>query len=180
MSKISVKTLTLIAIILVLGAYRLLPHPFNVTPVMAMGLFAGTYFDKKWMAFVIPLVSMFLADLVLGFHDTLLFVYGAILIAVSIGFLLRQSVSPLKVISASVAGSVIFFAITNFGVWAVSDYYPRSWEGLMTCYTMAIPFFQRTLLGDLFFNGVLFISYWYFAKSLGRYVEEVSRAHREQ
>lgn len=166
MSKIQVKTMTLIAIILVLGAYRLLPHPFNVTPVMAMGLFAGTYFDKKWLAFVIPLLSMFLADLVLGFHDTLVFVYGAILVAVSIGFLLRQAVSPLKVIGASVAGSIIFFVVTNFGVWYVSDFYAHTWEGLMTCYTMAIPFFQRTLLGDLLFNGVLFISYWYFSKSI--------------
>ena len=178
MSKISVKTVTLITIILVLGAYRLFPHPFNVTPVMAMGLFAGTYFDKKWMGFVIPLLSMLLADIFLGFHDTMLFVYGAILIAVSIGFLLRRSVSPLKVIGASVAGSVIFFVITNFGVWAVSDYYPNTWEGLVTCFTMAIPFFQRTLFGDLFFNGVLFISYWYFAKSFGQYTIEVSRASR--
>lgn len=176
MSKISVKTVTLITIILALGAYRLFPHPFNVTPVMAMGLFAGTYFNKKWLGFVIPLTSMLLADIVLGFHNTMLFVYGAILVAVSIGFLLRKSVSPLKVIGASVAGSVCFFVITNFGVWAVNDYYPRTWEGLMTCYTMAIPFFQRTLFGDLFFNGVLFISYWYFAKSLGHYTIEISRS----
>lgn len=166
MSKIQVKTFTLIAIILVLGAYRLLPHPFNVTPVMAMGLFAGTYFDKKWVAFVIPMISMFLADLVLGFHDTMVFVYGAILIAVSIGFLLRNSVSPLKVIGASVVGSMLFFVMTNFGVWYVSDYYAGTWEGLMTCYTMAIPFFQRTLFGDLLFNGILFISYWYFSKNI--------------
>jgi hypothetical protein len=167
MNKITVRTFTLITIILVIGAYRIFPHPFNVTPVMAMGLFAGTYFDKKWLAFVIPLASMFLADMFLGFHNTMLFVYGAILIAVSIGFLLRKSVSPMKVIGASVAGSVLFFVITNFGVWAVGSYYPKTWEGLMTCYTMAIPFFQRTLFGDLMFNGVLFISYWYFAKSFG-------------
>ncbi len=175
MSKISIKTITLVTIILALGAYRLFPHPFNVTPVMAMGLFAGTYFDKKWMAFVIPMLSMFLADIFLGFHNTMLFVYGAILVAVSIGFLLRDSVSPLKVIGASVAGSILFFVITNFGVWAVSDYYPNTWQGLATCFTMAIPFFQRTLFGDLFFNGVLFISYWYFAKSLGRYTLDISR-----
>ena len=175
MSKLSVKTATLVIILLAIGAYRLFPHPFNVTPVMAMGLFAGTYFDRKWLGFAIPLLSMFLADIFLGFHDTMLFVYGAILIAVSIGFLLRKSVSPLKVIGASVAGSIIFFVITNFGVWAVSDYYPKTWEGLVTCYTMAIPFFQRTLLGDLFFNGVLFISYWYFAKSFGHYIIDISR-----
>ncbi|WP_223670408.1 DUF6580 family putative transport protein [Kangiella shandongensis] len=165
MNRIQVKTLSLIAMIVAIGLYRLFPHPFNVTPVMAMGLFAGTYFDKRWMAFVIPLVSMFIADIFLGFHNTLLFVYGAIVLAVSIGFLLRRSVSPLKVIAASVAGSVIFFTVSNFGVWLVNDYYPPTWEGLMTCYTMAIPFFQRTLLGDLLFNGVLFVSYWYFAKS---------------
>ncbi|GAA4356448.1 DUF6580 family putative transport protein [Kangiella marina] len=175
MSKIQVKTLTLIAIILVIGSYRLFPHPFNVTPVMAMGLFAGTYFHQKWMAVVIPLLSMFLADLVLGFHNTMLFVYGAIVLAVSMGFVLRHSVSPLKVIGASVAGSILFFVITNFGVWAMNDYYPKTWQGLMTCYTMAIPFFQRTLFGDLLFNGVLFISYWYCAKSLGHYTLEISR-----
>ncbi|AOE49537.1 DUF6580 family putative transport protein [Kangiella sediminilitoris] len=166
MSKLQVKTFSLIAIIVAIGLYRLFPHPFNVTPVMAMGLFAGTYFDKKWLAFVIPVASMLMADIFLGFHATMVFVYAAILLAVSIGFLLRRSVSPLKVIAASTCGSIIFFVVTNFGVWWVNDYYPNSWEGLVTCYTMAIPFFQRTLLGDLLFNGVLFVSYWYFSKAV--------------
>ncbi len=162
MKKLTLKTITLIAIILGLGLYRLLPHPFNFTPVMAMALFAGAYFDKKYLAFIVPLIAMLLSDLVLGLHNTMLFVYGAITLSVLIGFLLRNSVSPLKVFFASISGTLLFFIITNFGVWLMNDFYTKDLNGLIKSYVMALPFLQRSLLGDLFFSGVLFFSYQYF------------------
>lgn len=164
MEKISPKTLTLIAIVVAVSLYRIFPHPYNITPVMALALFAGTYFEKKWMAFAVPLVSMFLADLFLGLHNTIIFVYGAMAVAVLIGFWLQNRVSSLKVIGATIGSSLIFFLISNFGVWLVSGYYSKSWAGLIECYTMALPFLQRSMMGDLLFSGVLFLSYWQIQK----------------
>ncbi|WP_018625703.1 DUF6580 family putative transport protein [Kangiella aquimarina] len=164
MEKISPKTLTLIAIVIAVSLYRVFPHPYNITPVMALALFAGTYFEKKWMAFAVPLFSMFLADLFLGLHNTIIFVYGAMAVAVLIGFWLQNRVSSLKVIGATIGSSLIFFLISNFGVWLVSGYYSKSWAGLIECYTMALPFLQRSMMGDLLFSGVLFLSYWQIQK----------------
>ena len=164
MEKINPKTLTLIAIVVAVSLYRIFPHPHNITPVMALALFAGTYFEKKWMAFAVPLVSMFLADLFLGLHNTIIFVYGAMAIAVLIGFWLQNRVSSLKVIGATISSSLIFFIISNIGVWLVSGYYSKSWAGLIECYTMALPFLQRSMMGDLLFSGVLFLSYWQIQK----------------
>lgn len=164
MEKISPKTLTLIAIVVAVSLYRIFPHPYNITPVMALALFAGTYFEKKWMAFAVPLVSMFLADLFLGLHNTIIFVYGAMAVAVLIGFWLQNRVSSLKVIGATISSSLIFFIVSNFGVWLVSGYYSKNWAGLIECYTLALPFLQRSMMGDLLFSGVLFLSYWQIQK----------------
>lgn len=169
MQKITPKVYTLIALIVAVSLYRIFPHPHNITPVMALALFAGTYFDKKWMAFAVPLASMLLADLFLGLHNTIIFVYGAMAIAVVIGFWLHNRVSSLKVIGATIGSSLVFFLVSNFGVWLVSGYYSKTWAGLIECYTMALPFLQRSMMGDLLFSGVLFLSYWQIQKNwLGR------------
>ncbi|NVK21397.1 MAG: hypothetical protein HWD86_02670 [Kangiellaceae bacterium] len=162
MNRIKTKTITLIAIIFALALYRLLPHPLNVTPVMAMALFSGAHFDKKVYAVLVPLLAMLLSDLIIGLHNTIFFVYFAMLISVLLGFWLRHSISSGRVLLASVAGSLLFFVITNFGVWLMNDFYSKDILGLAESYLMALPFLQRSLLGDLFFNGVLFFSYHYF------------------
>lgn len=174
MNKLTIKTLVLIGIIACLAIYRIIPHPVNVAPVMAMSLFAGATFDRKWLAIFIPIISMFLSDLVLGLHGTMPFVYGAMIATVFIGFLLRKTDSPLKILLAGLSSSVLFFIVTNFGVWLVGDFYPKTLNGLSQCYLMALPFFQNSLLGDLFFLGVLFFSYKYFLEP--RFNKAVSKA----
>lgn len=164
MEKLNPKTYTLIALIIAVSLYRIFPHPQNITPVMALALFAGTYFEKKWLAFAVPLIAMFLADLFLGLHNTIIFVYAAMAFAVVIGFYLHNRVSSLKVIGATIGSSLVFFLISNFGVWLVSGYYSKSWAGLIECYTMALPFLQRSMMGDLLFSGVLFLTYWQIQK----------------
>lgn len=161
-----IKTTALICIILALSLYRLLPHPLNFTPVMAMALFAGAHFDNKKLAFIIPIAAMLLSDLFLGFHNTIIFVYGAMLFSVVLGLFIQKKSTPLNVIFASISGSIIFFLVTNLGVWLMNDFYPKNAQGLLQSYTMALPFFQRSLFGDLFFNGVLFTSFWYFSKNI--------------
>lgn len=128
----------------------------NVSPMAALALFSGAYLADRKLAMLIPLVAMVIGDLVLGFHDIMFFTYGAFVLIALIGVFISSRVCGHVVIAASLSSSVLFFLITNYGVWMVSGYYPMTPEGLLTCYTAAIPFFQMTLMGDLFFVGVIF------------------------
>ncbi|MCH8557171.1 MAG: hypothetical protein LAT84_05095 [Balneolia bacterium] len=150
-------TLSLIIVLAVLS--RFLPFPPNVAPVAAIALFGGAYFSDKRVALLLPLGVMLLSDLLIGLHSTLLFVYAAFALIVGIGYMLGKNISPLRIAGASVAGSVIFYLLTNFGVWLVSPYYPFTLEGLLASYTMAIPFFHYTLIGDLLYTTVIFGSF---------------------
>jgi hypothetical protein len=139
------------------AAARLIPHPPNFTPVGAMALFAGaTLADRRW-AVLIPLAALFLSDLALGSHSTLLFVYGAFVLITLLGrTLMNHRRSPLRIGGASLAASLLFFMVTNFGSWISYDWYPRTLEGLWACYMAAIPFFGNTVGGDLIYSAALF------------------------
>ncbi len=135
---------------------RLLPHPANVTPVTAIALFGAFYLDKR-SAFLVPLAAMLLSDAILGFHSGMIWVYGSFVAITGIGFWLRDHRGIMQTIGATVAGSVLFYAVTNFGVWLGSPaMYPRTAAGLAECYVAAIPFFRNTLLGDLGYVALLF------------------------
>ena len=151
------RLLAILLAILSAGALRLVPHPPNFTPIGAMALFSGAYLGRRGLiAFAAPLGAMLLSDTMIGFHSGLLFVYASIAAIVVIGWLALQRRSPLRIGAAAVAGSVLFFIVTNFGTWAVSGMYPLTASGLAACYVAAIPFFQNTLAGDLFYSGLLF------------------------
>ena len=150
------RLLAILAAIVIAAALRLVPHPANFTPVGAIALFSGAYLGRNGLAFVAPLAALALSDLVLGFYPELLFVYVAVAATVLIGWALSKRRTVLRVGGAAIAGSVLFFLLTNFGVWLVMDYYPKDLAGLAACYAAAIPFFQNTLAGDLFYAAVLF------------------------
>ena len=143
---------------------RLIPHPPNVTPIAATALFGGAYFASRKAAFLVPLMAMYLSDHFLGFfvydfgwfNGQMPFVYMSFAVTVSLGMLIRRRCSPLRVGAAALTGSVLFFVVTNFGVWAVGTFYPKTVEGLVTCYVAGIPFFRNTLAGDLAFTALLF------------------------
>ncbi|MEM6648471.1 MAG: DUF6580 family putative transport protein [Bacteroidota bacterium] len=135
---------------------RWLPHPPNFTPIAALALFGGAHFTHKGWAFAVPMVAMLLGDALIGFHSLMPVVYGAFAATVGIGLLLRRRRSPLRVAGATLAGSVLFFVVTNFGLWAIESFYPKTLEGLVACYVAALPYFYNTLLGDAFFTAVLF------------------------
>jgi len=144
---------------IILGALsRLLPHLPNATPVGALALFSGFYLPKK-QAFLVPLLAMAAADLFLGGHSTLLWVYGSFLLIVALGFLLKGRLKAENVILTSLSSSILFFLITNFGVWASTSMYSKDLAGLLQSYVMGIPFLRPTVLGDLFYSGVIFGSY---------------------
>ncbi len=153
------KLLTLIAIIFVVALFRWLPHPPNVSPVAAMALFGGAYFADKRMAFIVPFLALMLGDLLIGFHDTMLFVYGGFALTVCIGFWLKSRISASSVLLSAITASLVFFIITNFGVWATSGMYAYNIQGLTQAYVAAIPFFQNSLIGNLLFSAAMFGGY---------------------
>lgn len=147
---------TLTFLILAAAASRLLPHPANVAPISAMALFAGAYFERKWLAFAVPLAAMILSDAVIGFYTQIWVTYLGFAAVVCVGFMLRSQVGVFQVACASVTGSVLFFFITNFAIWMHYDIYPHTIQGIMDSYVLALPFFRHTLMGDLFYAAVLF------------------------
>jgi len=146
----------LISIILLAALSRLIPHPPNMASVTAVALFGGAYFSDRRLAFLISLAALFLSDLVLGFYNHMEVVYSSFALIVCIGFWLQKNRSTLHIAGAALTSSVLFFLLTNFGVWAFDSPYPRTLDGLITCYVAAIPFFTKTLQGDMLYTIILF------------------------
>lgn len=147
-----------LGIIAVACLLRLVPHLPNFTPIGAMALFGGMYLDKKY-AFVLPLVALFLSDLLLGFHATMPFVYGSFVLSGLLGMWVKQHRTGTRVAFGVLLSSVLFFIITNFGVWLVSGIYERSPKGLLEAFVMALPFFRNTIFGDLLYTTAFIIMY---------------------
>ncbi len=160
------KLFTISAIIFALAMFRLLPHLPNVSPVAAMALFGGAYYADKRMAFLVPFLALFLSDLVLGLHNSMIFVYAGFALTVAIGFLLKGRVTITNTAFATVISSVLFFLLTNLGAWMTSGLYARSAEGLMQAYVAGIPFFQNSLLGNVVFVAVIFGGYHLLQKNV--------------
>ena len=140
----------------VLGALaRLIPHPANFTPVGAMSLFAGARIPG-YQAYLIPLALMAVTDLILGYSAATPFVYGSFLLSVWIGRRFLKKVNSRRLGLVVLSGSLQFFLLTNAGVWLTSGMYPHTSAGLLACYAAAIPFFGRTLAGDLLYSSALF------------------------
>jgi len=131
---------------------RLLPHPPNFAPITSIALFTGFHFVNKRMALFIPLICMFLTDLILGVHSLMPIIYLSFVLISMIG-LKAKSLSLGAVLSAS----SLFFIVSNLGVWYF--YYPLTWAGLSSCFILAIPFFINALMGDLFYTSVLQFSF---------------------
>lgn len=168
--------LIVLAVLTRLGL-NLLPHPpHNFSPIAAMGLFGAAYFSRQALTLAVPFIALFLSDLVLnnviysqyytGFTlITSWWIYAAFGTVMLMGWLLlRQKVTPLRVISASLFASAIFFLVTNFSVWLEGTMYPKTSAGLMACYTAALPFLKNTVWGDLFFSAALFGTYEWVAR----------------
>lgn len=142
--------------ILAADTSRLIPHPANMASITAVALFGGAYLSDKRLAFLVPLAALFLSDLVLGLYPHMEVIYGSFALVVCIGLWLRRNRNPLRIAGAALLSSILFFVITNFGVWAFGSLYPKTVAGLVACYAAAIPFFQNTLAGDALYTAVLF------------------------
>ncbi|MBI4346725.1 MAG: hypothetical protein HY553_07705 [Elusimicrobia bacterium] len=142
-------------IILLAAASRLLPHPPNVTPLTAIALLGGASLPAA-QAFLLPLAALAMSDLFLGFHATIPFVYAGFLATAAIGLRLKADRGAGRIAAACLASSILFFVVSNVGVWLASGLYPRTGAGLSACFTAALPFFRNSLLGDAAFTALLF------------------------
>ena len=152
-SKINLITAALLIIFAV--ASRLLSHPMNFTPITAVALFSGVYLGGRKLTLLIPVIAMLISDYFIGFHSGMVWVYGSFLIIGGLGLWLKGHKKLSYIAGTTLASSVIFFVITNFGVWAGGSY-GYTLAGLGECYTMAIPFFRNTLAGDVFYVSAMF------------------------
>lgn len=134
---------------------RLVPHDWNATPLTAIALFGGAYLGKRW-AILLPLAIIAVSDIALGWHATMPFTWGACAATGMLGWWLRQRPSAGRIAAASLAGSCLFFLVTNFGVWLTQNLYARTAAGLWQCYIAAIPFFRNSLWGDAMYTAALF------------------------
>ena len=146
------RNITILSMIVLAVITRLLPHPPNVAPITAIALFGGCNIKDKNLALALPLVCMFITDLFLGFHVIMPFVYISFMCISYIG------ISSKKINNGTILGSsLLFFLVTNLGVWYLG--YPNTLAGLVSCYTLALPFFVNTIIGDLFFTHSLSYSF---------------------
>ena len=146
------------SLILLLVVSRCTSHLWNFTAVGGIALFSAAYFSKKWMPFFIIASGMLVSDLIIGFHDQMLVVYGAYFLMIAVGFVfaLTLKASRIKRFSVLLAASILFFLITNFAVWSAGVLYPLTAEGLKQSYLMGLPFFRTQLLSDIVFGFALF------------------------
>lgn len=167
-STISPRFLFITGAILLAALNRLLPHAPNFTPIGAMALFGGVCYTNKKFAFVFPLLAMVLSDLLIDYHNTIVYVYLSFILITGIGIYLRNKMSTKNIILASLSASILFFLISNFGVWAEMGF-PAGINGLVSTYLLGIPFYSNDLFGsfflnnimaDLFYSGILFGSYY--------------------
>ena len=149
-----------IVTLMVLSALlRILPHPWNLTPVGAMALFSGAMFRNRWIAFLLPLASLLAGDIFVGFYKLMLIVYLSFAISVAIGRLLVRDRTASRIGGAVLLAALQFFVVTNFAMWAMGGFYPKTAAGLRACYLAGVPLFWNTLAGDALYAGVLFGGY---------------------
>jgi hypothetical protein len=145
--------------LLVLGILsRLIVHSWNFTPVIAIALFGGVYLKKK-QAILLPLVLFAVTDIILGFHKTMFFTWGSAVVIAMIGMWAKENKNFKTILGSGLVSAILFFVVTNFGVWLVSGMYPLTLAGLSECFILAVPFFRNTLASTLVYGVILFGTY---------------------
>ena len=136
-------------------ALRLLPHIPNFAPVGAIALFGGAVLGWR-LAVWLPLALMIFSDLFIGFYPGIAFTWAGFLLVALFGMLLRRMGLAGRIVIGGAASGVLFFVVSNFGVWLTSGMYVHAFDGLVQCYAMALPFFRVSLIADLFYSAVIF------------------------
>lgn len=167
--KINLRFGAISCMILLAALSRLIPHPINFAPISGIALFGAAFYGKKYWAFIIPIVSMWISDLIINnvvyaelfdgfvwFYSGSLFTYAAFVAIAILGMNALKRVTVSRVVASAMSASILFFALSNFGVWLSSGMYPHTWNGLATCYAAGLPFLKNTVAGDLVYSALLF------------------------
>ncbi len=143
-------------------AVRFVFHLPDATPLVAIALVSAVYLGRRW-AIILPLVTLFISDLSIGFYDwrVMLSVYGSFALIGLLSFLLKKYPNVLAGVAITALSSFLFFIITNFAVWAFSPWYEKSLTGLLYCYTLGLPFYRNMALGDAIYTPLLFAVFAY-------------------
>ena len=152
------KNIFVITLILLAVLSRFLPHPPNFSPIASIALLSSKGFTNRWIVFLIPISSLLISDLFLGLHRTIPFVYASFILIAVLGIYVKKIN-----IGTVLLSSTLFFLVSNFGVWVL--HYPISFEGLVQCYSLALPFFINTILGDLVYGALLIYPFYVLQKS---------------
>lgn len=146
----------------------LLGHPSNFAPINAIALFSGCCVAARWAKYAIPLLSVWIGDLFINYvylqdfvllYDGFFWQYGCYVLIALIGSYLSKRPKPFRIFAATISSSVLFFVISNLGVWVGSGMYPHTWPGVIACYVAAIPFFTATAASDLMYSALFFGSF---------------------
>ena len=146
-----------ISLILILAFARLIPHPPNFTPIIAVAIVSGYFFKNINLSLLTLLIAMLISDLFIGFYENVIFVYLSLLLITFVFHKISNKINFKNLFIYGFAGSLIFFIISNFGVWALGSpgvqdiAYDKSLNGLIECYILAIPFFGNTFLSTVIF-----------------------------
>lgn len=168
------QTLCIAAVLVAVGVtLRLLPHEANFAPVAAIALFGGAVLGARY-AFGIPLVIMILSDWLIGFYAGMAYVWAAYLVIALYGILLRRSHFSKRVIFGGLGATLLFYLVSNFGVWIIGYQYPPTITGLTESYYMALPFVRASLLSDIMYSFILFGSLELYA-----YVHSYQQAQKQ-
>ena len=174
MKKLNLQTGVLSIIILLAAFTRIMPHPPNFSRMAAIGIFGAAHFAKKWQAFFIPLIGIWVSDLVINnyvysssssnfvwFYSGFYWQYISYILIIFTGlFIFNRGISLTKTAGGMISSSGIFFLVSNFGVWAGGTMYPKNFSGLITCYAAGVPFIHNTIISDVLFTTVLFGTYY--------------------
>jgi hypothetical protein len=158
----------IIALVFIAALSRIIPHPYNFTPLSAIALFGAAHFKKDWQVIFILIVATWLSDLVINnliyspasgfvwFYKGFYWQYGTYVLIALLGRKTLTRITVSRVLLSSIGAAGVFFLVSNFGVWAGSPMYPQTFSGLVTCYAAGLPFFGGTLFGNLFYGVALF------------------------
>jgi hypothetical protein len=151
-----IRSVVILAMIALAAALRVMPHPWNFTPVGAMALFSGAVVKDRRVAFLFPLVALFVGDIFIGFHKLMPLVYASFLVEVALGYWIRDHRTVARIGGVTLLGAMQFFLVTNFGVWALLGSFRHTARGLIACYISGLPFLWNTLASDASYATLLF------------------------
>ena len=170
-----------LGLILIAAFARIIPHYPNFTPLCAIALFGGKYFNNKYIAYLLPLLALWISDILINnfilnnyfdgftlFYSGFYWQYGSFILITLIGRKTLKNISFLRLLGISISSSLLFFIISNFGVWISSSFYSKDFFGLIACYVAAIPFYYGTLSGTIFYSFFLFGSYEFLSRKLSK------------